>query len=170
MAGTTPETILFGRTTYEAHRGYQGKRIDEIARGMDVEPAEAIIELIDKADGSTTAVYFGMRDEDVQCALRLPWVAIEGRHGGGLKAFCSPHPHPAERSRVLDATRRKTFSWSGFCNKMIVVTSAVPPDEASRRERPTSSSSRHDLNRPRSRTAPAFGRRAMLAVNGELVG
>jgi N-acyl-D-aspartate/D-glutamate deacylase len=77
VAGATPETILFGRTTFEGHRRYQGKRIAEIARLMGVEPAEAILELIDKADGSTTAVYFGMREEDVEYALRLPWVTIE---------------------------------------------------------------------------------------------
>lgn len=96
VAGATPETILFGRTTYEAHRGYQGKRIQEIAQAMGVEPAEAIIELIDKADGSTTAVYFGMRDEDVQYALRLPWVTI-GSDGTAVAPegiLARSHPHP----------------------------------------------------------------------------
>ncbi len=95
-AGATPETILFGRTTFEPHRRFQGKRISEIAREMGVEPAEAIIELIDKADGSTTAVYFGMREEDVELALQLPWVTI-GSDGTAVAPegiLARSHPHP----------------------------------------------------------------------------
>jgi dihydroorotase/N-acyl-D-amino-acid deacylase len=95
-AGATPETILFGRTTFEPHRRFQGKRISEIAQEMGVEPAEAIVELIDKADGSTTAVYFGMREEDVELALRQPWVTI-GSDGTAVAPegiLARSHPHP----------------------------------------------------------------------------
>jgi N-acyl-D-aspartate/D-glutamate deacylase len=95
-AGATPETILFGRTTFEPHRRFQGKRISDIAREMGVEPAEAILELIDKAEGSTTAVYFGMREEDVELALRKPWVTI-GSDGTAVApegVLARSHPHP----------------------------------------------------------------------------
>jgi N-acyl-D-aspartate/D-glutamate deacylase len=95
-AGATPETILFGRTTFEPHRRFQGKRISEIAQEMGVEPAEAILELIDKAEGSTTAVYFGIREEDVELALQQPWVTI-GSDGTAVAPegiLARSHPHP----------------------------------------------------------------------------
>ena len=96
IAGSTADTILFGSTTYDDHRGYQGKRISEIAEDMGVEPAEAIIELIDKADGSTRAIYFGMRDEDVRYLLGLDWTTI-GSDGTAVAPegiLARSHPHP----------------------------------------------------------------------------
>jgi N-acyl-D-amino-acid deacylase len=96
IAGATGDTIQFGRTSHEPHRRFQGKRISEIAAEMKVEPAEAIIELIDKAEGSTSAVYFGMREEDVRYALALPWTTI-GSDGSALAPegiLARSHPHP----------------------------------------------------------------------------
>jgi N-acyl-D-aspartate/D-glutamate deacylase len=96
IAGSTPETILFGSTTYGDHRRYQGERISEIAEAMGVEPAEAIIELIDKADGSTRAIYFGMRDEDVRYLLGLDWTTIgsDGTAVAPSGVLARSHPHP----------------------------------------------------------------------------
>jgi dihydroorotase/N-acyl-D-amino-acid deacylase len=124
-AGATPETMLFGRTTFEAHRRYQGMRVSEIARAMEVEPAEAVIELVDKADGSTSAVYFGMREQDVEFALRLPWVAV-GSDGTavapeGLLARSHPHPRwygtfPRVLARYV--RERKTLALEEAVHKM----------------------------------------------------
>ena len=96
IAGYTAETILFGRTAYEPHRRFQGKRVAEVAREMSVEPAEAIVELIDKAEGSTTAVYFAMREEDVEYALSRPWAGV-GSDGTAVAPegiLARSHPHP----------------------------------------------------------------------------
>jgi N-acyl-D-aspartate/D-glutamate deacylase len=96
IGGITADTILFGLTTYEPHRRFQGKRVGEIAGEMAVEPAEAILELVDKADGLTSAVYFSMREEDVRYALSLPWTTI-GSDGYALAPegiLARGHPHP----------------------------------------------------------------------------
>jgi N-acyl-D-amino-acid deacylase len=96
VGGITADTILFGLTTYDAHRRFQGKRVSEIATEMDVEPAEAILELVDRADGLTSAVYFSMREEDVRYALALPWTTI-GSDGYALAPegiLARGHPHP----------------------------------------------------------------------------
>jgi N-acyl-D-amino-acid deacylase len=96
VGGATSDTILFGLTTYEPHRRFQGTRLADIARAMDVEPAEAILELVDKADGLTSAVYFSMREEDVRYALALPWTTI-GSDGYALAPdgiLARSHPHP----------------------------------------------------------------------------
>ncbi|HXW04559.1 MAG TPA: D-aminoacylase [Vicinamibacterales bacterium] len=94
--GATGDTILFGLTTYEPHRRFQGRRVTEIASELGVEPAEAILELVDKADGLTSAVYFSMREEDVRYALTLPWTTI-GSDGSALAPegiLARGHPHP----------------------------------------------------------------------------
>jgi N-acyl-D-amino-acid deacylase len=96
IGGVTPDTILFGQTTYEPHRRLQGKRLVEIARDLNVEPAEALIVLVDKAEGSTSAVYFSMREEDMRYALTLPWTTI-GSDGSAVAPegiLARSHPHP----------------------------------------------------------------------------
>ncbi len=96
IAGATPDTILFGSTPYEAHKNLQGKRIAEIAELMEVDAAEAYLELIDKAEGQTRAIYFGMREEDVRFALALPWTSIgsDGTAIAPVGILARSHPHP----------------------------------------------------------------------------
>ena len=96
IGGATADTILFGQTTYEPHRRFQGKRLAEIAAELNVEPAEAILELVDKAEGATSAVYFSMREQDVRYALTLPWTTI-GSDGSAVAPegiLARSHPHP----------------------------------------------------------------------------
>lgn len=96
IAGATPETILFGATPYLPHQPFQGMYIAEIAREMGVEPAEAIIELVEKAEGDTKAIYFGIREQDMLYALVLPWTSIgsDGRAIAPEGILASGHPHP----------------------------------------------------------------------------
>jgi N-acyl-D-amino-acid deacylase len=96
IAGRTADTTMFDHTAHEPHRKFQGKTIDQVAVEMGVEPAEALLELIDKADGSTRAIYFGMRESDVRFALTRPWTTI-GSDGtaiapDGILAWAHPHP------------------------------------------------------------------------------
>jgi N-acyl-D-aspartate/D-glutamate deacylase len=106
IASRTPDTIMFGSTPYEPHRRFLGMRIDAIAREMKIKPAEAIIELIEKADGGAGAIYFGMREEDVRFGLMRPWTTI-GSDGAAVAPegiLAQSHPHPrwyGTFSRVL---------------------------------------------------------------------
>ncbi len=96
IAGATPETILFGSTTHEPHRRFQGMRISEIAGKIQVSPAEAMLTLIDRSEADTRAVYFAMREKDVRYALTLPWTTI-GSDGTALAPegiLARSHPHP----------------------------------------------------------------------------
>ncbi|MAG71617.1 MAG: hypothetical protein CL471_15195 [Acidobacteria bacterium] len=94
--GATPATVMVGRTPYEPHRQYQGMRLAAIAEAMGVEPADALLEIIDRADGTAGGIFFGMREEDVAFAMALPWTTI-GSDGTALAPdgiLGRTHPHP----------------------------------------------------------------------------
>lgn len=96
VSGATPDTILVSRTPFEPHRTFQGQRIADISKAIGLSAADAIIELIDKGEGRVGAIFFGMREEDVEFALTRPWTTI-GSDGSalapeGILARSSPHP------------------------------------------------------------------------------
>ena len=96
LGGSTPETVMVGRTPHEPHRQYQGMRLSEIAEAMGVDAAEALLEIIDKAEGSAGGIFFGMREEDVAYAMALSWTTI-GSDGTALAPdgiLGRTHPHP----------------------------------------------------------------------------
>jgi dihydroorotase/N-acyl-D-amino-acid deacylase len=125
IAGDTPGTILLSRTPYEPHRHFQGKRINEIADEMRTSPADAILQLVEKAEGRAGAIFFGMRDPDVEFALTRPWTTI-GSDGAalspdGILARSSPHPRSyGTFPRVLGhyVRERKSLSLAEAIRKM----------------------------------------------------
>lgn len=96
IRGRTPETILFGRTPYEPHRRFQGRTIEEISAELGLDPVDTVLELVDRAEGQAAAIYFGMREQDVRFALKLPWTTI-GSDGSAVSpegVLGRSHPHP----------------------------------------------------------------------------
>ncbi len=96
LSGRRADTVMLARTTYEPHQKYQGMRIKQIAEEMRQEPADALLEIVDRSDGLASGIYFGMRDEDVAMALAQPWTTI-GSDGSGLAptgVLARSHPHP----------------------------------------------------------------------------
>ena len=96
LSGRRADTVMLARTTHEPHQKYQGMRIKQIAEEMKQEPADALLEIVDKSNALASGIYFGMRDEDVAMALALPWTTI-GSDGSGLAptgVLARSHPHP----------------------------------------------------------------------------
>ena len=96
IGGATPDTILVGRTPHDPHRRFQGMRLLEIARELALDPAEAMLELIERGENRVGAIFFSMREEDVEFALTRPWTTI-GSDGSalapdGILARSNPHP------------------------------------------------------------------------------
>lgn len=65
---------------------YERKRLDEIARDMSADPAEAALRLFDASEATPMAIYFSMSEEDVKTALKQPWVSI-GSDSGAVVGF-----------------------------------------------------------------------------------
>jgi N-acyl-D-aspartate/D-glutamate deacylase len=96
LSGRRADTVMLARTTHEPHQRFQGMRIKQIADELKQDPADALLDVIDRSEGLASGIYFGMREEDVALALQQPWTTI-GSDGSGLAPtgiLARSHPHP----------------------------------------------------------------------------
>jgi N-acyl-D-amino-acid deacylase len=74
---------------------YEGKRMDEVAKMMRIDPVNAFCDLLVTEGGTAYAIYFGMSEPDVDLIMKQPWVGI-GSDGAAVSpsmAFAGkPHP------------------------------------------------------------------------------
>lgn len=60
---------------------WSGKRMDEIARGMGLSPAEAALKIILEGKGRATTISFSMSQADIRMLMKQPWM-MTGSDGG----------------------------------------------------------------------------------------
>jgi N-acyl-D-amino-acid deacylase len=85
-------------------RGTPGGPLVEIARGMNVDAAEAALRLFESADESPLAIFFSLSEDDMKVALVQPWVAFGSDSGAVVGKMRERGAHPrayATFSRVL---------------------------------------------------------------------
>jgi N-acyl-D-aspartate/D-glutamate deacylase len=75
---------------YDPRRDWVGKGLDEIAAAEKREVADIVLEM--EANGGARVVNFGMNEDDVRAAMRLPWVATAS--DGSAKVPDGDQPHP----------------------------------------------------------------------------
>lgn len=73
---------------------YERKRLADIAKSMNVGPAEAALRLFEASISSPIAIYFGLQEDDLQYALKQPWVAIGSDSGAVVGAAKETGAHP----------------------------------------------------------------------------
>ncbi len=78
-------------TTCSAHRDYEGKNLEEIAKMKGVSPVDVYIQIV--KDGGASVVCNSMNETDVKAFYQRPWVmvasdgGIGGRHPRGTGTF-----------------------------------------------------------------------------------
>ena len=76
---------------------YERKSLSEIARLMNKEPADAAMDLVLQGQGRVMAIYHMMSEQDIETALRFPWISI-GSDAGAILTLGQPDqtglPHP----------------------------------------------------------------------------
>jgi N-acyl-D-aspartate/D-glutamate deacylase len=85
-------------------RGNPSKRLDAIAKEMNVDPAEAALRLFAANEKSPIAIFFSLSEEDMKVALVQPWVAFGSDSGAVVGEMRNSGAHPrayATFSRVL---------------------------------------------------------------------
>lgn len=73
---------------------YERKRVGEIAAAMKTDPAEAVLRLFEASNSSPIAIYFGLREEDLQLAMKQPWTAVGSDSGAVVGAMKNVGAHP----------------------------------------------------------------------------
>ncbi len=76
--------------SYSARPDWVGKSIDEIAKAESIEAVDLV--LLIEQNGGASVVNFGMSEDDVQLAMKYPWVATAS--DGRAKKLTSDVPHP----------------------------------------------------------------------------
>jgi dihydroorotase/N-acyl-D-amino-acid deacylase len=73
---------------------YERKRLDAIAKALNTTPAEAALRLFEVGNSSPIAIYFGLSEEDLQLAMKQPWVAVGSDSGAVVGAMKDVGAHP----------------------------------------------------------------------------
>src|SRR5260370_40967893 len=71
-----PSGILIGAVVNRELEGWQGKRLAEIAKAQNKDPLDALFDFLIADHGQTSAIFFMMKESDMQAALKSPCVSI----------------------------------------------------------------------------------------------
>ena len=71
-----PSGILIGAVVNRELESWQGKRLSEIASDQKKDPLDALFDFIIADHGQTGAIFFMMKESDMQAALKSPFVSI----------------------------------------------------------------------------------------------
>ena len=91
-----PDAILVSSVLNPALHSLQGKRISEIAKEWNKDPIDTICDLLIQDHGATYVSVFGMQENDVELALKQPWVSVDNDSSGTSPEgiLGQDHPHP----------------------------------------------------------------------------
>lgn len=88
--------IYVARIGNPAHAAYEKKFIHQIAEAMGVTPEEALIRLFSENENSPSVIFFSISEDDMQYALRQPFVSFGADSGSPTPAAraakASVHP------------------------------------------------------------------------------
>ncbi|MFN8581075.1 MAG: D-aminoacylase [Gemmatimonadaceae bacterium] len=121
-----PEAYQIAGFTKPEWKAFEGKRLNEIAKGLKLDWMDAIIELTIQENNKLGKITFGMSEENVAKMLARPWVVIGSDAGGYDPDTTTELVHPrsygtfprvlgkyAREDKVLtleDAVRKMTWS------------------------------------------------------------
>lgn len=86
--------VLIRRIPAPALAPYERKKLDVIAKEMNVDPIEALLRMFEQSSFSPTAIFFSLSEEDVMTALKQPWVAVGSDSGAVVGAMKQMGAHP----------------------------------------------------------------------------
>lgn len=90
-----PNGVMVAGLRTDSLKKYSGMRLDEVAAARGQQVADALFDILLADQGATSAIYFSMSEEDIETAMRQPWVSV-GIDAGARAAdsTVSGHPHP----------------------------------------------------------------------------
>ncbi|HET7322589.1 MAG TPA: D-aminoacylase [Longimicrobiaceae bacterium] len=90
-----PHGVLLSDFATDSLEKYEGMRLDEVAAARQQPVVDALFDLLIADHAATAAIYFSMSEEDIETAMRQPWVAV-GIDAGARAADSTvdEKPHP----------------------------------------------------------------------------
>jgi N-acyl-D-amino-acid deacylase len=90
-----PPGVMISDVVEDSLARYEGMRLDEVARERGQPVVDALLDLLLADRAGTAAIYFAMSEEDVELAMRQPWVSV-GIDAGARAADSTvrEQPHP----------------------------------------------------------------------------
>jgi N-acyl-D-amino-acid deacylase len=90
-----PQGVMIAGVGVDSLRKYQGMRLSEVAAARGQEVVDALFDIL-LADGAgTSAIYFSMSEEDIEYAMRQPWMMVgidAGARAADSTVTGKPHP------------------------------------------------------------------------------
>ena len=102
LAKRGDRNVYVARIPNQSLRNYEKKFIEQIAAEMNLPGDEALAKLFTENSSSPAVIFFSMNEQDVQHALRQPWVSYGSDSG-------SPTPEMRERLAAVHPRAYGTF-------------------------------------------------------------
>jgi N-acyl-D-amino-acid deacylase len=90
-----PNGVMIAGVGTDSLKKYQGMRLDEVARARGQEVVDALFDVLLADRAGTSAIYFSMSEEDIEHAMRQPWVSVgidAGARAADSTITGKPHP------------------------------------------------------------------------------
>jgi N-acyl-D-amino-acid deacylase len=90
-----PQGVMIAGVGRDSLRRYQGMRLSEFAAARGQEVVDALFDLLLADRAATSAIYFSMSEEDIETAMRQPWVMVgidAGARAADSTVTGKPHP------------------------------------------------------------------------------
>jgi dihydroorotase/N-acyl-D-amino-acid deacylase len=88
-----PAGVMLAGFGTDSLRRYNGMLLSDVATQRNQHPIDALFDLLAADRAATQAIYFAMSEEDIEYAMKQPWVSI-GIDAGARDTILTSHPHP----------------------------------------------------------------------------
>lgn len=90
-----PSGVMIAGVGVDSLRKYEGMRLSEVAAARGQPVVETLFDLLLADRAGTSAIYFSMSEEDIEYAMRQPWVSVgidAGARAADSTVTGKPHP------------------------------------------------------------------------------
>jgi dihydroorotase/N-acyl-D-amino-acid deacylase len=90
-----PQGVMIAGVGQDSLRRYQGMRLNQVAEARGQEVVDALMDVLLADRAATSAIYFSMSEEDIEYAMRQPWIMVgidAGARAADSTVQGKPHP------------------------------------------------------------------------------
>jgi N-acyl-D-amino-acid deacylase len=88
-----PTGVMLAGFRTDSLRKYSGMYLSAVAQQRAQHPIDALFDLLVADSAATSAIYFSMSEEDIEHAMKQPWVSV-GIDAGARDTITTERPHP----------------------------------------------------------------------------